>query len=188
MKKFDLKAFETLPTTLKPSDYIDFLLLCMHEKRCVRLGQNESMVYHEMTLWCQKQKLSYVVSESGFMYIAHNKYLAKLARFTDDSLLNHTYFLGRIFSYPSCCSRKLAVIGENEIDNFEKELVHQNQFIPPFDLTNPEGYVKGYALIAHIPCCSNCKKSLKLATKAYQVISKHKDHPSFACWVNYWFK
>lgn len=188
MKKFNLAEFETLPITLRPSDYIDFLLFCMHEKRCVRLGQNEGMVYHEMTLWCQKHNLAYIVSESGFMYVAKSKLLAWLAKCTDDSLTNHTYLFGRILGYPGCCSKKLAEIGENEIDSFERELVLQNRFVSPFDLINPEGYVKGYALISHIPCCCDCKKSLKLAQKAYQVITEHKNHPAFARWVDYWLK
>lgn len=185
-KSFDLRAFESLPTTLKPSDYVDFLLFCMHKKHCVRLGKNSSQTYHEMITWCNNHNLAYIVSASGYMYIARNKPLAWLAKIADDSLSNHTYFFGKLLSYPSCCSKKLANIGENKIDAFEKELVEQNKFAPPFNLINPEGYVKGYALISHIPCCSECKKSLKLAQNVYRVISDHKEHPSFKCWVNYW--
>jgi hypothetical protein len=187
-RNFDLDAFETLPITLKPSDYIDFLLFCMHEKPCVRLGQNDCMVYHEMTLWCQKQKLAYIVSESGLMYVSKSKFFAWLAKCTDDSLLNHTYFFGKLLGYPSCCSKKIADVGETGIDSYEKELVLQNQFIPPFDLINPEGYLKGYALISHIPCCCNCKKSLKLAKKTYQIVQNYKEHPAFARWCDYWIK
>ena len=185
---FNLGAFETLPTTLKPSDYIDFLLFCMNEKSCVRLGQNDGLVYHEMTLWCQKQNLSYVKSESGLMYVSKSKFIAWLAKCTDDSPLNHTYFFGKLLGYPSCCSKKIAEIGENEIDSYEKELVLQNQFAQPFDLINPEGYLKGHALISHIPCCCNCKKSLKLAQKVYQTIIDHKDHPAFVRWTSHWLK
>ena len=185
---FDLKAFETLPITLKPSDYVDFLVFCMHEKSCVRLGKNESTVYHEMTLWCNKHNLQYVISEIGYMYVAKSKMLARLARTIDDSLNEHTYFLGKILGYPSCCSRKIAGVGENGIDVFEKELVLKNRFLSPFNLINPEGYLQGYALISHIPCSSECKKSLKLAKKAYQVILDHKDHPAFVRWVHHWLR
>jgi len=184
--KFNLKAFETLPKNLKPSDYVDFLLFLAHEKPCLRLGYNQSSVYQDMLVWCKKNKLAYVVSKAGFMYISNNFLLALVAKTVDDSTLSHTYVFGKILGYPTCCSRRIAEIGENQIDEYEKELVSNSDFEEPYHIINPKGYIEGYSLISHVPCCETCKKSLEKANSAYQVIMKYKEHPSFEKWSKYW--
>lgn len=183
---FNLEAFESLPKTLKPSDYVDFLLFLAHEKPCLRLGYNQLDVFLEMITWCKAHKLSYVVSDAGFMYIAKYFALAYIARVIDDSTMSHTYILGKILGYPSCCSKRMAAIGESNIDDFEKEFVSNSSFQAPYHIINPEGYVDGYSLISHIPCCTTCKWSLKKASIVYKVILEHNDRPAFSKWKEYW--
>ena len=183
---FNLKAFENLPTTLKPSDYVDFLLFLAHEKPCLRLGYNQTDVYLEMIAWCKTHKLAYVVSEAGFMYISKYFPLAYIAKVVDDSTISHTYIFGKILGYPSCCSKRIATIGESNIDKFKKEFVSSSDFRAPYHIINPEGYIDGYSLISHIPCCATCKRSLKKASATYKVILKYGDRPAFSKWRNYW--
>ncbi len=184
---FNLRAFEKLPTTLKPSDYVDFLLFFLREKPCIRLGANQESVYQEMTQWCKENNLSYIISSDGLMYIAKHKILARIANIVDDSIIDHAFLFGRLLGYPACCSKKIASIGEGNIDEYEKMLVQNSSFCPPYHITNPQGYLYGYSLISHIPCCTNCKESLKKASKAYKVIEKHKEHPAFYRWTKHWF-
>lgn len=183
---FNLKAFECLPTTLKPSDYVDLLLFLAHEKPCLRLGYNQPDVYLEMITWCREHNLSYVVSQAGFMYISKYFVLAYIAKVIDDSTLSHTYIFGRILGYPSCCSKHIAMIGERNIDYFEKQFVSNSDFHPPYNIINPKGYIEGYSLISHIPCCTTCKKSLKKASNIYNIILKYSEHPAFSRWKSYW--
>lgn len=184
---FNLKAFESLPFTLKPSDYVDFLLFLLREKPCIRLGFNQAAVYQEMIYWCKDNHLTYIVSKEGFMYISKYRTLAWLAKVVDDSTISHAFLLGKILGYPTCCSKKVASMGECGIDEYEKELVNNNLFQAPYHLTNPQGYVEGYSLISHIPCCTNCNESLRKATKAYKVIEKYSEHPAFYRWTTHWF-
>lgn len=185
-KPFKLEAFESLPQTLKPSDYVDFLLFFIGEKSCVRLGFNEDCIYKDMIRWCKDNRLSYVVSKAGFMYISKRQPLAWFAKIVDDSTLNHTFLFGKILRYPTCCSKKVASIGECGIDEYEKSLIQNNVFQFPYHIINPEGYVNGYSLISHIPCCVSCKKSLKIAIKAYEIIEKNSENPAFYRWTNHW--
>lgn len=185
-QQFNLKAFENLPTSLKPSDYVDFLLFLSHEKPCVRLGYNKTDVYQEMVRWCKAYNMSYVISNFGFMYISSFFILAHIAKIVDDSTISHTYLLGRILGYPACCSKQIAEVGESKIDEYEQEFVSNSKFPKPYHIINPTGYVEGYALISHIPCCATCKQSLRKASVAYQVILKHKNHASFAKWKKHW--
>lgn len=186
-KKFNLKAFETLPKNLKPSDYVDFLLFLAHEKPCLRLGNNQSSVYQDVLAWCKENRFAYVVSKAGFMYISHNLFLAVVAKIVDDSTFSHTYIFGKILGYPDCCSKRIAEIGESLIDEYEKELVTNADFQEPYHIINPKGYIEGYSLISHIPCCETCRRSLEKATSVYQVILKYKEHPSFEKWRKHWF-
>lgn len=184
---FNLKAFENLPTTLKPSDYVDFLLFFLREKPCIRLGVNQESVYEEMAQWCKENNLICIVSHAGLMYISKLKILAWLAKIVDDSIVDHTFLFGKILGYPVCCSKKIASIGERRIDEYEKILVQNESFDAPYHITNPQGYVYGYSLISHVPCCTTCKKSLEKASKVYGVIEKYKEHPAFQRWGSHWF-
>lgn len=185
-RSFNLKAFEALPKSLKPSDYVDFLLFLSNEKPCLRLGYNQQDVYEEMIVWCEKHNISYLVSNAGFMYISKRLVLAYIAKIIDDSMMNHTFLFGKLLGYPTCCSKQIAKIGESNIDEYEKALVSNTSFQEPYHLINPQGYIEGYSLISHIPCCAQCKRSLKKANSVYQVVLEHKDNPSFSKWKEHW--
>lgn len=184
---FNLKAFESLPNSLQPSAYVDLLLLLGKEKKSCRFSLNQETVCYEMIQWCKINHLSYFLSKTGFMYISTHFFLAWLVKIIDDTKTKHEFLLGKILGYPTCCSRKIASIGESEIDEYEKKLIQHTFFYKPYHIINPEGYLKGYALISHIPCCSTCDKSLKKALKIFRIIEKYKEHPSFYRWTNQWF-
>lgn len=184
MKKvFNVRLFDNLPASLKPSDYIDMLLFLLGYKRCVRLGYNSQKTYNEMVKWCNKSGYAYVISSEGFMYISKNKILSVIAQNVDDSKYKHSYFLGRLFGYPKCCCKQISLISENEIDDYEYHFCKTHSFEKPYDIINPDGYIYGNAYISHIPCCSKCKKSLKIASEAKATIEKYQTHSNMKTWI-----
>jgi hypothetical protein len=185
---FDINAFDNLPNSLKKSDYTDMLLFLINLKPCVRLGSNNDAVYNSMKRWCESNGFSYVVSSEHLMYISKTKLLAKITQVVDDSVFKHSYVLGRLLGYPRCCCKKISSVGENEIDLYEKTLCENEKFIPPFDIINPIGYKEGYSLIAHVPCCSTCKRSLKIARRAKRIIFDNQKNPNMDIWKGYWIK
>lgn len=185
-QRFNIDNFSNLPKNLKKSDYIDMLLFLLDIKQCVRLGSNDAAAYSLMIKWCAKYKYAYVLGSSQLMYIAKNRFIAKIAQIADDSKYNHSYTLGRLLGYPGCCCKKIASVGENNIDEFEKALA-QKGFSPPFDIINPAGYIEGYAFISHVPCCSTCIKSLRIAKSASNVIENNLNFPNINSWKIYWY-
>lgn len=185
---FNVNEFENLPLDLKPSDYIDFLLFLSNLKPCVRLGYNKFDVYNKMIIWCKRYDYYYVVSSEKFMYISKKKFINIFAMKVDNSLYKHSFILGLLFGYPSCCSKKIASIGENNIDAYETSLVSNSGFPNPYHITNPNGYIRGECLISHIPCCDHCKRTLLIAQRTYSIIIKYKNHPRFARWKSKWIK
>lgn len=183
-----ISAFNKLPEDLKKSDYIDMLLFLIDLKPCVRLGNNNYAVYDRMKSWCNSNGFSYVVSSERLMYIAKSKLLARITQLVDDSCVEHSYLLGYLLGYPNCCCKKISSIGENRIDSYEKELCENEEFRPPFDIINPTGYHEGYSLISHVPCCSTCEKSLKIAKRVMNVIFDYQNNYKMNIWKEKWLK
>ena len=179
---FNSVAYASLPQTLKSSDYVDLLLLLVGEKNAVRLGANTFDVYEEMCNWCKQTSYRYIISKSGLMYISRYLWLARIVSIVDNSLLPHEFLLGRLLGYPACCSKKIASLGEQSIDQWESELVEYGHFNGDYSLIDPSGYIEGTSLISHIPCSCNCVKSLKIAKSALRVIKEYSDNESFYRW------
>ena len=184
-ENLNIEAFEALPKFLRPSDYIDFLLFLMKEKPCLRLGKNSEAIYNSVIEWCKKFNYKWLVSEEGYMYISQNRILTFITRMVDDSVREHSYLLGKLLGYPKCCSKKIATIGEAHIDEYEQLLIAQSEFSGDYSIINPEGYIAGYALISHVPCCGKCKKSLRQAKKVYRVILENQNNRAFSNWLRW---
>ena len=179
---FNSVAFVSLPQTLKRADYVDLLLLLVGEKKAVRLGANTFDVYEAMRDWCKQTSYRYIISTSGLMYISRKLWFAKIVSIVDNSLFPHEFLLGRLLGYPACCSKKIASLGEQSIDQWECELVESGHFNGEYALINPSGYIEGTSLISHVPCSCNCVKSLKIAKSALRVIKENSDNESFNRW------
>lgn len=181
---FNIKAFEDLPTDLKNNDYTDLLLFLISLKPNIRLGKNSKAAYNNMKKWCVKYRFKFIISSSGYMYISRHIAFAKLTQIVDDSLFEHSEMLGILLGYPKCCRKKIKTIGEQNIDAYEKKLC-KNGFSKSYHLIDSSSYIKGYALISHVPCCNNCSESLMIAKKALRVIRQYKSHPCMRRWSMY---
>lgn len=179
---FNIEAFSSLPKNLKSSDYVDVMLLLSGSKRAIRLGKNTTEVYEKMDYWCKKFKYRSKISCSGLMYISKYFGLATLVNIVDDSFFPHAYILGCLLGYPSCCSKKIAKLGEAFIDKWEKKLIMSGGFNIDYTLINPAGYLSGTSLISHVPCSCECKKSLKIAKVTLKTIKMYKDYDCINRW------
>lgn len=179
---FLLPEFEALPANLRPSDYVDMLLFLSHNKPTVRLGLNSEAAYQSMADWCTMHHFNYCISQANYMYISTSHYLANLTRIIDDATFPHEFILGILLGYPSCCARKASLVGEINLDQWEQEQYSLFDAQASLQLINPTKYLSGASLIAHIPCSTNCKKSLRIAKKTLSVISQNKASPYFNRW------
>ena len=179
---FNIEAFSSLPKNLKCSDYVDIMLLLSGSKRAIRLGKNTTEVYEKMNYWCIKFKYRSKISRSGLMYISKYIGFVTLVNIVDDCIFPHAYILGCLLGYPSCCSKKIAKIGEPFIDQWENKLVTSGGFNVDYKLINPEGYLSGTSLISHVPCSFQCKISLQIARSTLETIKTYKDYDCINRW------
>ena len=183
---FSIEAFEALPENLPKSSYIDFLLLLASLKPALRIkiSQDENRI--ALNDWCETNDFYLLLGEDSYVFIAKNKTMAKNLEQIDTSSFSHEYELGQLLGYPDCCCKKIAAIGEMNIDTYEEEFINDSNFKGAFELINPKGYKNGYALISHIPCSPTCEDSLLIAQKSLYIVAQYNDRKSFQIWKNVW--
>ncbi|WP_035277437.1 hypothetical protein [Desulforegula conservatrix] len=184
---FPIKKFETLPSDLNKSNYIDFLLLLANLKPALRIKIDRNLTKHELNTWCTENHFGFSSNEGGYICVAVDKDTADLVQKTDDSYEPHEYKLGLLLGYPTCCCKNISTIGEKFIDEWEGELIKNYTFEGEFELINPKGYGAGFSLISHVPCSPVCKPSLNIAQKSLQIITFYKFNKHFSHW-KYWTK
>jgi hypothetical protein len=84
---------------------------------------------------------------------------------------DHTYSFGRALGYPHCCCKAAAAIGEGNLDHWRDEQIAKG-FQGKFKAINPAGYLRGDALISHIPCSNRCVPSLRMAAVLDAALSR----------------
>lgn len=183
---FSIEAFESLPEKLPKSSYIDFLLLLASLKPALRLKiyQEENRI--ALNDWCETNGFYLLLGKDNYIFIAKNKTEATNLEQIDTSSFPHEYELGRLLGYPDCCCKKIAIIGEENIDKYEKKFISGSIFKSAFELINPKGYKDGYALISHIPCSPTCEDSLLIAQKCLYIVAQYNDRKNFQIWKNAW--
>lgn len=132
--------------------------------------------------WCSQSRYFFEIDSEEFIYIAKNNYLLIKLKKWDHCYQPHEEHLGKLLGYPSCCCKKIAEIGEMNIDAFEAAFVRQ-PFSGAFQLINPLGYREGTAFISHVPCSSNCLQSLKQAEKLANFLLRNKTEKLFEPWL-----
>ena len=183
---FPIEHFESLPSTLPKSSYIDFLLFLANVKQSLRIKVSQNETIKNLKRWCDINGFSFLHDEDHFVFIANDEETNRRLKQLDTSSLSHEYELGCLLGYPHCCCKKIESIGEENIDEYEKRLIDNSNFEGAFNLINPEGYKKGYALISHIPCAPTCEDSLNIAQKSLYVISRYNDKECFEPWGEQW--
>jgi hypothetical protein len=185
---FKIEPFERLPQGLSPSAYVDFFLFIAGLKPSLRIFINDLNLINQINQWCNENSVFFLSNKDGYVCIAKNRDEVKILQATDDSIQPHEYKLGLLLGYPSCCCKKIAKIGEKNIDNWESLLIKKSTFKGQFKLIDIAGYRNGSSLISHIPCSTECEKSLYIAKKSLAIISNYRRNHHFnqwQCWLKY---
>ncbi len=163
---------------------IDFLLFLLKIKPCLRTRIDlDNDKCDAFLLWVKSLSFFCSISHYDFLYISSDEKLLDRVITLDHSEKAHEKELGSLLGYPSCCTEKIAQVGERNIDDFESWLITQN-FVDSFKYINPNLYQVGRAFISHVPCCTTCQSSLFCAEEFIRFLLKNKNEGVFSSWVN----
>jgi hypothetical protein len=125
---------------------------------------------------CDVLKLRQGIEALGFTCVSDDAYVvvAATSQYAADVLAvdrragPHEYELGVLLGYPPCCARAAATTGERNLDDAAATTVAAGSGSDPsisarLDVSS---YVRGLALVSHIPCSATCRPSLRLAAAA----------------------
>ena len=177
-------AIAVLDNVLPRSARVDILLLLLGEKPAARTLA-PSLDRLAVSRWCGEFGFYAAQDEDGFVVLASTAEAAKAILELDRSPVRHEYGLGRQLGYPDCCSMAGSRQSESKLDHWGAVLAGQG-FSPPYDLTDPSGYVRGQALISHLPCSTRCEASLSIARRVGQAFLSAEEFicpPDWRLWV-----
>lgn len=186
MNNFCLAAFELAPLNLPKSAYVDILLFMAELKPSLRIGPLDTQEASQIINWAMAFKYFAKSDEDRFIFISKTNNVDYLIE-VDRSCLEHTQELGQLLGYPDCCAKKIAEVGEENIDSYEQNVVYKWKFENEFKRINPMFYYQGCSLISHIPCSPTCVYSLSIAKKILTIIEENKSRHSFSkfkFWLN----
>lgn len=183
-----LEAYESFKSHLHllmpVSANVDVIQFLFGLKPCVRTVIKDSQQEIEpFKKWCRQNNFCWHVDQENFIYFSMNPKLLQQVIHADHSNQKHEELLGNLLGYPECCCKKIAEIGEENIDAFEKYLC-QKMFLNSYKLTNPKNYKYGKSYISHVPCSTTCFNSLLIAQKMQKLLLNYKDHHLFSGWLD----
>jgi len=163
---------------------VDMLLFLMGLKPCMRTKlKSLHRELNPLEEWCKRFKFHFNRSSDGFIYIASNQECLRRVNSVDHCHRPHEEELGKLLGYPACCCRKIAEVGEMQIDAFEDWLITQ-PFAGPFKLINPYAYRQGKAFISHVPCSTSCSPSLCLSKRVVHFLIPHQHESVLRPWMD----
>ena len=183
-----LEAYKSFVSSLHPlmpiSANVDIIQFLFGLKPCVRTRiQDFQQDILPFKRWCHKNNFYWHIDLEGFVYISMSQKLIQQTVQADHSSQKHEESLGKLLGYPECCCKKIAELGEENIDLFEEKLC-QGKFSIPYKITNPKNYKYGRAFISHVPCSSSCFNSLLLALKLSALLSDYSYYHPFRVWLD----
>lgn len=165
------------PVWAKPSFGADLHALMRAIRPVVRTKIESNTDARKVAAWARRRGLFYCLDKNGFASFARRPSLARRTMTVDRSLETHTAALGHLLGYPKCCCRNAARVGEKGIDALAEEFACR-RFIGYFKLTDPTGYLRGSAVLSHVPCSHKCLPSVKMAKalRSRQRIANRSSH------------
>jgi hypothetical protein len=117
--------------------------------------------------------LDYASDDDNFASVSLEEGHASQVLALDRRAGAHELELGLALGYPVCCCERIASIGEANIDHYAAGIA-QWTFAGPYRRINPVGYKSGLALISHLPCSQECRKSLTIAEHAREFVTTYR--------------
>lgn len=178
--------WDILPLSAK----VDFCLFIARIKPALRTQVKEGKKSQHSLNSIRDLGYHSILDENGFLVISRDTHLSKTIIEVDQSRIPHAATLGVLLGYPSCCTKFIEKVGESSIDRVAEEYKKDN-FRGLFSLLDISQYLKGIALISHVPCSYKCKPSLTKALFIRSFIKSNKNVRGFAEWaslLNEYFK
>jgi hypothetical protein len=147
---------------LRPSAITDLAQVVTNVRPALRSKLAVVNSRDEVCRFARSCGLFMIFDREGFFVLSHFSPLSRKILDVDCGDGNHTYALGRLLGYPTCCCRAAARVGDNGLDAWGAEIAART-FSGRFKAINPSGYIEGRALISHIPCSERCLQSLQMA-------------------------
>ena len=119
---------------------------------------------------------------NDFFYLSRSLDTVLKASELDHSPIPHENNFGFLMGYPHCCCKKIASLGEYNIDAYESKLI-QEPFREEFVLINPSKYRLGSSFIAHVPCSTQCTSSLEIAKKLANFLYANRGFSILDHWI-----
>lgn len=162
---------------------VDLILLLIGMKPCLRTRVVKNFLEkNAMESWCRKYTYDFLFV-GDFFYLSKDMNMLLLAAELDHSAVPHENQFGLLMGYPPCCIKKIAMVGECNIDHYEEGLINEI-FEGQFNFINPSKYREGLAFISHVPCSTTCSYSLRIALQLANFLSLNIEFRPFKNWID----
>jgi hypothetical protein len=156
------RRLASLPAGLPASLTVDALGLLAGTKPALRVFA--APLQDELLRWADTEGWAAAVDVDGVVVIASEPRVANQILRLDRSRTRHAHEMGILLGYPTCCSTRIATLGEAAIDQRCIE-IERWSFRGRFRVIDPTGYRDGRAVLSHLPCSVACRASLALAER-----------------------
>ena len=119
----------------------------------------------------------FISMDDLFIAIGLDEGLCQKVLKLDSSPDRHAKELGSLLGYPECCCHFAEKVKEENIDAIEK--TRKGLYKEEFKLIDTFDYMRGKALISHLPCTLTCTPSLLIARKTLKFLKEHSYIPYF---------
>lgn len=164
-----------------PSIKVDFISFFSGTKRVIRSKLKSKSVPCLAVL--KNFNIHFIIDELGYIFFSMDLNCLEGAVQADLSLTPHEEELGTLLGYPLCCSRKIKLIGENNIDAYGRIFCNDLKLRGTNLYLDVSHYQEGIALISHIPCSYTCVESMTHAHKNKSLIQLLIAHNLQDVWV-----
>ncbi|TIP09773.1 MAG: hypothetical protein E5X73_25230 [Mesorhizobium sp.] len=157
------------PQWLKPSAMVDLRQVMLDLRPALRTEISGAVGEAELGRWARLNGLYYCRDSDNFIVFSKRPALARRVLTIDQTVGEHSAWLGHWLGYPPCCVRAARRVGEKNLDSWSRQLASRHH-VGNFASIMVDGYAAGRALISHIPCSPHCSASLRLAS---QLVKPH---------------
>jgi hypothetical protein len=160
-----------VPTWLKPSATTDIAQFVLRIRPAFRTQLHYHVDLSAIRRWAWSIGGFAATDAAQYLVVSRRSDQTRRLLMLDARPDDHTYSLGRALGYPHCCCRAAAKVGESNLDHWRDEQIAKG-FRGKFKGINPSGYLRGDALISHIPCGNCCVPSLRMAITLQDALSR----------------
>lgn len=167
---------------ISPTFQVDFCQLISGSKPAIRSRVTDRKALINLEEIAKSYNWDFALDEGEIFVMSTEKGISDTIIAVDNSYEPHEIELGTLLGYPACCSKLIASLGENEIDNYELEFNKKSKE-GKYKLLDIESYMQGISLLSHVPCSQTCDTSFRLASNVKEYIERNRRVDSFSGWA-----